>query len=396
MDMAMLSINSLEALPIISKSSFKSKEKILLGAATVFTLGISIALIVGALLLKATTPKEPAIETSNSEAADTTPVVIYDSISILGFKNAVTHLMTQDSLYSAGVFLEKILQQNANDTFALRRMISILIAVDKKEDATLFLDKLKSLDSDECANLKFEIALLTPKEVLTNYRSGEYTSCLSTSGITNTIADKVLGIAPEVAKELIKGERNTSDKLYLLQAKEKLKESFSLTPEIEKLLINANKNSPLNFESHLILGELYLKAKKSDLAQKELEIALRLSPNNHIVCYHLGILYFKQRNNPQKGATFFEKALKLENSHWESALQLGLIFQKLGKPTGAIHYFNQSLQYAPNNTRILLQLGAAYEQSDKKNKALETYEEILKIDNQNDIALYKIKILKKD
>lgn len=391
----MLSLNSLEALPFIHKLPLQSKEKNLLGIATVFLIAFTLSVLTGLLIYKHTTIEEPEEAIVQAETS-TTPEVVYDSISIMGFKEASQHLLAQGKLYEAGAYLEKVLIQNNNDTFALRSMTQILTKLNKAKEASLFLKKLQQLEPKNCHNIKLEIALLSPKEVLKKYNSGQYTNCLSTPGLSNLIAQRILGEAPEESKLLLRANPEDKSGLFLAQAKEILRDTLIYSPKAEKLLLKATKESPLNYEGHLLLGQIYLLKKRNSLALKELQIAYRLSPDNYNICYHLGLFHFKHNNHPLKAAEFFEKALKSNPSHWESALQMGLIFQKSGKNAGAIHYFNKSLNYNPHNTRILLQLGAAYERAEKKEEAIEVYERIIGIDNQNDIALYKIKILKKD
>lgn len=391
----MLSLNSLEALPFIHKLPLQSKEKNVVGVATVFIIAFTLSTLAALIIIKNTIIEEPTTTSVNRDTT-TLPQIEYDSITLQSFKEASQHLLTQGKLYEAGDYLERILIQDNSDTFALRAMINTLTKLNKKDDARLFLKKLQQLEPENCNNLKLEITLLTSKEVLKKHNEGYYTNCLSTPGLSNLIAKKILGEAPEESKLLLKAERDENADIFLLEAKQLLADSMAYTPTIEKLLLKATQESPLNYEGHLLLGQIYLLEKNNTAALKELQIAHRLSPNNHNICYHLGLFYFRHDNQPHKAAEFFEKALQLNPSHWESSLQMGLIFQKKGKSEGAIHYFKRSLNYKPHNTRILLQLGAAYERSNQKEEAIEIYERILGIDNQNDIALFKIKILKKD
>lgn len=390
----MLSLNSLEALPFINKLQLKSKEKSIVGIAVVVTTAVILAFLISALLFKSTMPKEPEVTLPEYDTS-TTPEVVYDSLSLEGFKNSATLHFQQGNFYEAGLYLEKLIKQDERDTFALKMMITVLTNLEKRAEAKLFLEKLNSLEPNNCQNKKLEIALLSSEEVLSNHQKERYKECLKEPGISNAIANKILGKAPELSKSLLKGA-NKADGLSLIKIKEQLKDSIFHSDEIEELLVSANKTNPLNYEGHLLLGQILLKEKRVEEAEKALLIAQRLSPENHLIRYHLGILNFRYKENPEKGALFFEKALELEPSHWESALQMGLIFQKKGKPAGAIHYFNKSLNYAPHNIRILLQLAAAYETNSQKKSAIETYNKILELDNRNDIALYKIKILKKD
>lgn len=390
----MFSLNSLEALPFINKLQLKSKEKTIVGIAVVITTAVLLTLLLSALLFKSTMPKEPEIVLPEYDTS-TTQTTEYDSLSLEGFKNSATLHFQQGNFYEAGLYLEKLIREDERDTFALKMMITVLTNLEKRAEAKLFLEKLNSIEPDNCKNRKLEIALLSSEEVLEKHKKGHYTECLKEPGISNAIANKILGKAPELSKSLLKGS-SKSDGLHLIRVKELFKDSIFYSNEIETLLVKANKTNPLNYEGHLLLGQVLIKEQRVEEAEKALHIARRLSPENHLIHYYLGILNFRYKENPEIGAQFFEKALELEPSHWESALQMGLIFQKKGKPAGAIHYFNKSLNYAPHNIRILLQLAAAYETNSQKKSAIETYNKILELDNRNDIALYKIKILKKD
>lgn len=391
----MLSLNSLEALPFIHKLPLQSKEKNLLGIAVVFLVSFSISTLI-AFTIIAKTQTKSTNELSPQSSSTPLPTTQYDSVSIQGFKEVSQLLLDQGQYYKAGSYLEKIISQDKNDTLAIRNMVTVLTHLQKKDEALLFLQKLNQLDPNNCQNIKLEINLLSSTEVLKRYNNHQYNNCLSHPGISNLIAQKILGVAPDESKTLLKANASNKSELYLLEAKEILNKEMAYSPKVEELLIKAKQEAPLHFESHFLLGKIYLMKKMNTLALKELEIAYRLSPENVAICYHLGLYYFKHSNQPDTAAKFFEKALSLNPSHWESALQMGLIFQKNGKTEGAIHYFKKSLEHVPHNTRILLQLGASYEKANKKKDAIKTYESILNIDNQNEIALYKIKILKKD
>jgi tetratricopeptide (TPR) repeat protein len=91
---------------------------------------------------------------------------------------------------------------------------------------------------------------------------------------------------------------------------EKLKGKFSLasTRAIEELQI-LNDYAPNDPWVHVQLAQSYRMMQMKEEEAKEYEIILQLSPNDHEVLYHLGVLYFELNQNA-KGLRVYEELKK--------------------------------------------------------------------------------------
>lgn len=69
---------------------------------------------------------------------------------------------------------------------------------------------------------------------------------------------------------------------------------------------------------------------------------LKLSPESKIGAYRLGMLNFKNLNNPNKAVEYFERALELNEP--KAALYLGQVYSKNGNNEKALEYFKRAAE----------------------------------------------------
>jgi len=100
--------------------------------------------------------------------------------------------------------------------------------------------------------------------------------------------------------------------------------------------------------SFFLLGTSYLHMKNLDLSEKNLKISI-----------------------------------KLNNEHWDSMHNLGVVYQLKNDLTEAINLYIKALKLKPNSLHSLSQLAEVYEKSRFFDKAKQNYENILKIDSKN-------------
>ena len=87
-------------------------------------------------------------------------------------------------------------------------------------------------------------------------------------------------------------------------------------------------------EAHAVKARILSEENRPDEGDRELDIALRLDPESYQVNLAAGLLSFR-RKKIEEAATYWEKALTLEESDFGSAGMLITIYTALGKPHDA-------------------------------------------------------------
>jgi protein O-mannosyl-transferase len=78
------------------------------------------------------------------------------------------------------------------------------------------------------------------------------------------------------------------------------------------LLNTAALISPKTPETHVLLGEIYLKQKQIELAKFHFNIAVEIKPNNALAMRNLGIIYYFHLKKPKQAAVYFSRALSVD------------------------------------------------------------------------------------
>ncbi|PVU97431.1 hypothetical protein BB561_000537 [Smittium simulii] len=120
------------------------------------------------------------------------------------------------------------------------------------------------------------------------------------------------------------------------------------------------------------------------------EKALKLDPNYYSAWTLLGHEYMHMKNTSQAiGA--YRGAVNLNKRDYRAWYGLGLTYEMLKLPHYAIYYFQQASALRPNDYRMLTALANCYEASNQISVAIECYKKILVESPENkSIALYKL------
>ena len=142
---------------------------------------------------------------------------------------------------------------------------------------------------------------------------------------------------------------------------------LKMTQKVEKrltVLENRLQNSERTSESFYKLGQLYLRKKIYDKAINLFRNSLKTWDKNDKI--GLGSLY---------------------NT-------LGFTYFKLKQYDNAIYYYKQATKLLPDYALALTNLGLAYENKQMYKEALSTYNKVLDYDNNNNVALGRLPIMK--
>ena len=124
--------------------------------------------------------------------------------------------------------------------------------------------------------------------------------------------------------------------------------SFSKTIDLLNSIIIEDKNDAMCF---FLLGTSYLHTKNLNLSEKNLKISIHLN-----------------------------------NEHWDSMHNLGVVYQLKENLTEAINSYIKAIKLRPNSLQSLSQLAGVYEKTRSFDKAKQNYETVLNIDSKNFIA----------
>lgn len=172
-----------------------------------------------------------------------------------------------------------------------------------------------------------------------------------------------------------------------------------------KLLVEQNKNeealndiskavelSPDNPLYLTTLGDVALLAQKGSVTEDAYQRAIRIQPDYFDAYHKLGDLYLAVTEY-LKAELLFKKLLDLNPNDKVAYLKVGLAKKYTGDTTAAIEYFKRASSLDNEYAEPSMQLGIIYlEKNDPQ--GLRYFENALRIDEFNDIALYNYGLLK--
>lgn len=127
----------------------------------------------------------------------------------------------------------------------------------------------------------------------------------------------------------------------------------------ESLLLELIIRKPDEVFCQNLLGSIYLKQQKLNLALLHFQRALELEAASWEIYYNLGITYALQERHAE-AKKFFRRVSKLNSNHYLSLYNLGTILLKEGLYTEALQAFLQVREIAPNYTKNQINLTLVY------------------------------------
>ena len=187
----------------------------------------------------------------------------------------------------------------------------------------------------------------------------------------------------------------------------------------DEMAINRDivSKSPGKGRTHANLGRALIRAGQEDEGLRELNQALKLSPNQPVIYLNFGY-YYLERLRYQEAIANFRKVIELSpgnitvycylgkaylgNKQYpeavaasqvainnpafkeEALLTLGIASSEIGDLKSAINSFSELSHNYPNNGRYRFNLGRALEKIGQKQQALQNYKEALELVSDND------------
>jgi len=144
------------------------------------------------------------------------------------------------------------------------------------------------------------------------------------------------------------------------------------------LWTDAKKKSPNLVRPYNNLGEAYDKLGKYDLAIREFESAIRLSPGYFFGLNNLGNVYGKKKDY-LKAIQYFEKALAEKPDYAPAHYNLARALHLVGRPQDALKSYRRAIQFNPYFEQAFFNLANLALQSGLPNEAIANFKRFLKM-----------------
>lgn len=150
-----------------------------------------------------------------------------------------------------------------------------------------------------------------------------------------------------------------------------------------KAVAKTLKDEPDNIEALLLLGDIYRKQEKPDLAMEEYKKVLKHDDSNQLAHLGLGHIY-RKKGLIQEALDEYKKAPDQSGSHNNS----GAIYAGQGKIDEAIKEFNMAEKIDPSDDRTCINLGSAYYVKEDWKKSTVYYLKAIEKNSKNAEAYY--------
>jgi tetratricopeptide (TPR) repeat protein len=160
--------------------------------------------------------------------------------------------------------------------------------------------------------------------------------------------------------------------------------------EAERALLLARRREPTDSEIYLLLAQLHHSRFQPLGFENELELyqhARALNPIN----IHAGLAeadYLWRENREQQAIEILERWLKLNPNHLEALMNLGRIYIAKGNQAKIFEIYERVLKLAPDNAGAYYNLGIVYYHAEDDSNAIKFFERAIQLDNHAEARLY--------
>ena len=132
------------------------------------------------------------------------------------------------------------------------------------------------------------------------------------------------------------------------------------------------------FEAQLLLGIAFMDMKEWEKAEKALQRAVEIKPQNAMAMIYLGEVYWRQKRNADAEQTLRE-GLKLDQKSWHGHFTLGRLYWDMGEVAKAGGPIGMTLQLKPDLAEAHLLAGNILLRVNQPERALVEYREYLRL-----------------
>ena len=160
-------------------------------------------------------------------------------------------------------------------------------------------------------------------------------------------------------------------KIYLSQ--EKNAEAINAYKQLVRIqsnqtLVDTSTSAPTAVDAHISLANAYLQDKQYVASEKEFKIAAKMSPNDPLPNYSLGLQYSNTGRLPE-AETQFLKAQKIAPKDGNVYYALGMVYNKQGRYEEAAAKLEKALTLKKDFPNANYELGVAYDALGKSEDA---------------------------
>ncbi len=227
------------------------------------------------------------------------------------------------------------------------------------------------IDSDSFVTLNF---MMKPKAEVDRELAG-----MKTPDVLSLLNASKFQEALDLTKEILMKDPENAAILYL-QAN-----AFYYLQDLknaEESLSRAMQCNPKQEGVHFLLGKIYYETGRSEESQKQFNEELEISSENKeirgLTYLNLGIVY-SDRNENEKAAQAFEKAIELNPTELAAYNELAIIYTRMSMPEKAEEVMSRIKGIGSENPDIFYNLGVNYYNSKNYAKAVEEFEKTIAI-----------------
>ena len=132
------------------------------------------------------------------------------------------------------------------------------------------------------------------------------------------------------------------------------------------------------FEAQLLLGIAFMDLKQWEKAERALQRAIEIKPQNGSAMIYLGEVYWRQKRNTDAEQTLRE-GLKLDQKSWHGHFTLGRLYWDMGEVAKAGGPIGMTLQLKPELAEAHLLAGNILLRVNQRERALVEYREYLRL-----------------
>ena len=132
------------------------------------------------------------------------------------------------------------------------------------------------------------------------------------------------------------------------------------------------------FEAQLLLGIAFMDLKEWEKAERALQRAVEIKPQNGSAMIYLGEVYWRQKRNADAEQTLRE-GLKLDQKSWHGHFTLGRLYWDMGEVAKAGGPIGMTLQLKPELAEAHLLTGNILLRVNQRERALVEYREYLRL-----------------
>jgi tetratricopeptide (TPR) repeat protein len=164
--------------------------------------------------------------------------------------------------------------------------------------------------------------------------------------------------------------------------------AMNRTQDAAKAYESAIALKPDYTEANMKLAELYYVVKEHQKSLNYLNVVLAAQPASADAQFYKGMNQ-KEMKDTLKAIASFQKALENDNSYYDAAMQLGLLFTAKKNPVAA-EYFTTAIRLNPRSTEAYFGRAYYFQMMRQYQKALFDYRKVIEFDPSNDKAYYNV------